>query len=89
MDYHIKENTQIAIYFFVIGILIFLCFYVYFDSKNYSCDECRIEFKSTSPGQEINEFSIINISVQEIHKNLLQGTCAIIWDKSNGFMKNG
>lgn len=70
-------------------VFIFLSVYIYLDSRHYSCDSCRIIFKSKPPQfTGIDYMEEANTSAYNIQYSLNKNQCIIRWDEVNGFYRD-
>lgn len=85
-----NPKIEIIIHGAIIILLVLLISYIVESSNKLSCSECIITFESKRISfiEIDNIFSIpINISFYELYDELSDGKCKVVWDKSNGFMK--
>ena len=87
MNNKTRADLEILIHIFIILIFLGLAGKIYFESYNYSCGNCAIVFKNTRPANGPT-FSI-NVSPYTLYNGFVKDECPIIWDRVNGYMKNG
>lgn len=83
-------KTEVLVSIIIILILVGLIYKLEIDSKQYHCEECVVKFKHQRV-EFANEDIIykLNMSAIELHEGFIEDKCPIIWDRVNGFMKNG
>lgn len=85
MEYSIK--TELAVRIFCVLILIGLCFAIWYNGKDLSCDNCEINFRAdkrllTSSRENIQDFKI---NINELYQSLLDDECVMEFDKDYGY----
>ena len=77
-------KTRLFLRIVCLLIVISLCFAVYINGKELSCDKCVINFKQTRQlGHSVN--IVHPIKLLDLSNNLSKGICLIEWDNKNGY----
>lgn len=79
-----KPKTRIILLIFCILLSNFLTLKVIYDSKQYSCEECKVNFK-TKERDYLDISWDIDYSAQELYELLMKGECKVSFDKNIGF----
>jgi len=74
-----SEKINLILLILCFSIIVSLCFAVYINGRNLSCDKCSITFTQ-------NEGFEFKVGVQELYTNLIKGKCLVGWDKTMGFI---
>lgn len=83
-----QQVRRIFLYLSIILILIGLIVRISINTEKLDENNCRIEF-TTNSAQGIKSPIPINISLNELYEGYLIDKCYVIWDHSQGFIKNG
>ncbi len=54
------------------------------ESREYSCDKCEINFKSTRFGS--TNYQLLTYSVPELFDRYAAGYCSVSWDYNQGYI---
>jgi len=80
----LKRNIIIKVV--CILIIVGLCIAVYERGKVVSCDKCTVGFLQTrKSGVAMEEPLNFDVKVTEMEKNLKNGTCIVLWSRTNGY----
>ena len=87
MDKKTRITMEIFLYLVIICVMLFLSLRIYLNSRALSCDKCIIDFKSKR--SFMDEYTSVKIQAKELYDAFQEGKCLIIWDRTEGYMKNG
>ena len=85
----ITKKQMLAIQIGCILILLFLNFAVWYNGKDFSCDQCEIRFTSNKRAKDSASMEVVqNLSVKitELYDGLLNDYCLVEFDKWQGYI---
>ena len=86
-----EKNRQIIVSVIIIIIFLFLNIYIYNSIKEMDCKKCVIGFKSKMGSQAFGDvrYNEIKVNGTDLYDSFVNGECIVIWEKDQGYMKNG
>lgn len=85
-----RFKIEIVLHIILVLILLLLSIRTYINSQEYDCDKCVIQFKHhrTDFG-EVEIIYELNSTPEELYEGYIEGECPILWDNTNGYLRNG
>lgn len=82
-----NSKTQLFIYGMFCVIFLSLSLYLLNQSKQYTCNQCVVEFKSYAPIS--NNERILRVNITNLYTEFQQNKCMVFWDETQGYMTYG
>ena len=79
-----KDKLKILLSISIILICLGLSTKMIMESREYSCEQCEIRFKSARFGS--TDYQFLSYSVPELFERYAEGYCAVSWDYNQGYV---
>jgi len=86
MVFNMNKKTRTMLYSIILLAIILLNLMILIKSKEFSCQNCNIEFKITKiTGQTLKEPIVYKERMLDLKNNLSNGKCSIRWHSKRGY----